>query len=704
MFCTKCGAELPDGVKFCTSCGAQVSYASAPAPAAPAQPVQPVQPAPAAAPRADARQQPQQPPQPQANNWQQPQQPQPNAWQQPRQPQPNAWQQPQQPQPQQPPQWQQIQQQWQAHQQAQQQTRQQPPQQPPQWPQQPQQQWQQPPTRGVDPQPPKKKGKGGLIAAVIAVVLALVVGVGGFVWPGFFRKNKGSSGGVPTALAEKFSTPEDYYQAVERNHTAELAGHVSSAYDSIFLSNASSDDISVSGTLTIEPGSKLRELLLDLVGEQLDQLNPGDDLTWLQSVSLTYDVSRKDDLSMLNAGVQINGTDLAHVKSVIQVEDGVLCLSVPELSDKYLKTTLENLNLDTSGLPAVLGGLSPEDAEKLGPIVDALPDAATVEKLLNKYLSEAIELIEDVQKERGTLTAEDVSEEYTVLTTTITPETMVKIVEKLGPELKEDKEIRNIILGVAGAAGQEGEAKYSEFVDGIDDLLNDTSKITENMKDDMVTTLYVDKSGDVHGRVIDLGSQKLEMLMPESNGQFGLTLRAEKDGEETLLLSGSGKRSGDKLTGILNLSVRGEYYAELSLEGFDAEKAKDGYLVGGVSIRPTASLWDKVTNPSGGESSLPEAVKSLLDSLVIRLDLNTTRDKAAVTLTLNAGNDKLISIAVNGVKSAAKSISPVDGVEPNEWAGDITLDKLEKVVASIERAGVPTAYTDLLDAALDNAF
>ena len=55
-------------------------------------------------------------------------------------------------------------------------------------------------------------------------------------------------------------------------------------------------------------------------------------------------------------------------------------------------------------------------------------------------------------------------------------------------------------------------------------------------------------------------------------------------------------------------------------------------------------------------------------------------------------------------RKAAKKISAVEGVEPSDWAGDVTLDKLEKVVASIEKAGVPEAYTDLLDQALDNAF
>ena len=93
----------------------------------------------------------------------------------------------------------------------------------------------------------------------------------------------------------------------------------------------------------------------------------------------------------------------------------------------------------------MLGGFSLEDADKLDPVMDALPDAKTVNSLIGKYLKEAVDLAEDVEKSDETLTAEGVSADYTALVSTITPETMVKIVEKLGPELKEDKDIKKII-------------------------------------------------------------------------------------------------------------------------------------------------------------------------------------------------------------------------------------------------------------------
>lgn len=68
-FCTKCGAQVPDGSVFCTSCGAPVGAAPAPEqPAAQAAPQQAAAPAPAPAPQQQYQQQYQQPQYQQAVN------------------------------------------------------------------------------------------------------------------------------------------------------------------------------------------------------------------------------------------------------------------------------------------------------------------------------------------------------------------------------------------------------------------------------------------------------------------------------------------------------------------------------------------------------------------------------------------------------------------------------------------------------------
>ena len=338
-------------------------------------------------------------------------------------------------------------------------------------------------------------------------------------------------------------------------------------------------------------------------------------------------------------------------------------------------------------------------------ISKALPDAKTVEKILNKYLKEAIVLIEKAEKSEGTLSVGDVSADYTVLKATIDPDTAAKIVEKLAPELKADPDIKKIILDVAAAAGEDGEAKYKEFTDKLDEYISDPNKIKETVKRDIVSSVYLDKDSQVHGRVLDNGEKKIELLMPETDGNFGLLLRTTESGSEKLQLQGSGKRSGDKLTGDLDLAVEGEYYGVLALDGFDIEKAKDGYFIGGMDLRPSASVWSKLAESlaeSGRE--LPESVRSILETLVFHLDMNTGKDKADIKLTVSNGSAKFITVAADTEKSAAKALTPLTGVESSEWLGDITGEKLGKIVESLGKAGVPQAYTDLLNSLLEDTF
>ena len=124
-----------------------------------------------------------------------------------------------------------------------------------------------------------------------------------------------------------------------------------------------------------------------------------------------------------------------------------------------------------------------------------------------------------------------------------------------------------------------------------------------------------------------------------------------------------------------------------------------------MDLRPSASVWSKLAESlaeSGRE--LPESVRSILETLVFHLDMNTGKDKADIKLTVSNGSAKFITIAADTEKSAAKALTPLTGVESSEWLGDITGEKLGKIVESLGKAGVPQAYTDLLNSLLEDTF
>ena len=539
-------------------------------------------------------------------------------------------------------------------------------------------------------------------APVALIIIALVVVAAGVLAALNLDRIRGT-------FTRTFASPEQYYQSVEEDSVQELASTVSAVNENVFLDNATSEDQNVTGTVSLQIGDGARDLLVDLLGEYLDELNAGDDLSWAKTLTVTYGVNRKNDLGSLDAALRLNGTDILTLNGVLDIADGSVWLSIPELSSRYLETTLEDLDLEGItgsldfsggfGVSSLLSSVSPETAELLDPIMKALPDGETADRLISKYLNEAVDMIEDVEKDSGTLTAEGVSADYDTLTVTIDADTLQAIAEKLIPEIKADRDIKEIINDVADAAEEDGGDSYDKFCDSMDDLLDKVTEFTDSMTDDIVMTVYLDNAGDVHGRRVTYDETVIELLMPEKGSDFGLRINVEASGKP-LLITGKGKRSGDKLTGTLELEFDDEYYCDIDLDGFDTEKLKQGYLNGGITLSPTASLWSLLEE----QEILPESVVSLIEDFSFRLDLDTSKSKAQITLTVLSGRDMFLTLSLDGTVAAGKNVSSVSGVEPQEWTEDISLDQLERVVSSLDRAGVPEAYTDLIDQLLDSYF
>ena len=160
-YCAWCGKQIDDNDVFCGFCGKRADGSDAPAPQQPPQPAQPTPPTPPAA-------------------------PQPGAWRQPSQPPQGQWPQPPQAQP---------------------------------------PQWQAPPPAGTQHAAPGGGGsKKGLVIGVVAAALVVIVAVGGFVWPGFFKKDKsGGSESISkpgTEQSVKDETPKEPKATLAPKETA----------------------------------------------------------------------------------------------------------------------------------------------------------------------------------------------------------------------------------------------------------------------------------------------------------------------------------------------------------------------------------------------------------------------------------------------------------------------------------------------------
>ena len=634
MFCPHCGNSLPDGARFCINCGSQVK------PDAPAAVEQQVPP-----PQQAWQPQPQQTwdPQPQ-QNWQ-PQQPQQSWDPQPQQPQ-QSWD----PQPQQT---------WQTPQQS--------------WQPQPQQSWQsqqqarQEPyaAPSVQPVPVTPKSKKKLTAILISAGAILVVAalILAFFTPlsNFFRRT--------------VSSPESYYQYVEKRSSSKLSDDAGDYYEAFVPAQETLSGRSLDAELTLTLGDGLKQLLADSAQMDLD---------WFKDASVHVTSALGEDLGSANVDLSINGKQIINADGILDLEKLELLCRIPMFSSEYFRAPLEDVGYM---MPADLDELlESEEFNQYQKILDAMPKDDQVRKLIERYSGLITKQIETVEKGEQTIEVQGVSQKCTKLTATIDNETMLKIVKAVGEELLEDKDVEKIVVNMASALGEMsgeedadyGKEVYEEMLEKIRELLDEAENSEEEI-DNVESVVFVDNSGKVIGRVLQLQDNVLEYLRPEDGEKFGLRLNVISD-YASFTLTGDGLDRSGKIFGNFVLEYEGEELATIEIEDFDKDGLKDGELKGAFTVTPSASLLQS------GSVDIP------IPDLALRIEADCEEDKADLTISVLQKDNVYLTLAAKirlGHDDPSVKTAP-QALDMEEWSSSIDSENaMQELYDAFENAGVP---------------
>ncbi len=546
--------------------------------------------------------------------------------------------------------------------------------------QQPAQQpsYQQPPYQPPAPPPKKKKKHTGLIVLLIIILAAAAAG--------FLFRSK-----ISSFVLSNVAPAEKYYEHVEKNSIADFSANTAEAYDLLLLSNTNINNKTGEGSLEVQLGDAGRDLLMTALGSTLQQLNPDEDLKWLKSLGLSSGVVTQDDKSSLQLQLNLNSVGLVTLNLVADPANDKVCISIPQLKEGFLEMPLSQLDAmsDGGGITQIFGmmsGLAQMDSDKLAGALKSMPSKSVMEQLIQKYLNMLLECAEEVEKEKGELTVEGVSEDATILTLSADGETLAKALQNIFTEMKKDNDIKSIITGIAEARETDAAGAYKEFQDSLDEAMADLDEVKQSSGFDM--TVYTNAGGEIIGREIHGDGITISMKKPEQGDKFGLEIILGAEGS-ALTLKGDGKKSGDKLTGELDLEADGTFMGVVALDGFDEEKLKKGMLSGAIEIRPSDALLGSM-----GSDSL---LSSVLRDLAIRLEMDTGRDKGSCTLSILNGSGNLLKVSANMNAKAGGKVSSVTGEDMEKWSSGMDPQSfLSTLVDSLKKAGVPEAYTSLL--------
>lgn len=516
----------------------------------------------------------------------------------------------------------------------------------------------------LEPQKKKKSPVGKIIAVVAGVV---VVGVA--------CTCVVNASAINNFVKKSFSSPESYFQYVEGKQAKKTASTISGVYGN-YLEQYKAAENTASGEVTIELGAQTRAML---------EATTSMDMSFLENASITYESGFKENVMAMNLGLAISDNPVLSFDTLFDMNDGMAYFLFPELSEQYLATSLEDMS-----------GESFTSMGQISEIAEGMPDEDAIEDICYEYYTTAIACIDDVEKTNGTLEAGDISQNCTVLTATIDSESMQKIADTVLTKAKTDKNIESVIkdwVNTQNAMGtdvQDADTVYQEFVESVDEELASVGDIT--VDETIIMTVWVNNSGKVIGRSVSAGDSELKYAVPTKGRKVGFEASMTEDGEN-FAIEGSGKVSGNKLSGEYVIASNGTEYVNLEVKDYDVKKMKDGYLNGTFTASMTPAASTALTETSlVANYDLQFDCTASKDSSKVKISvLSLDQLVGAITITSNMGGTVDTTLpSADAVVSAEDEEAMVNWVTSVDWDG---------LVANLREAGLPSELVDQIEAA-----
>jgi len=430
--------------------------------------------------------------------------------------------------------------------------------------------------------------------------------------------------GVVAAAVYKKSNVSDaeYYQKIEIKNRDQQAEKLEGYFDSVY------------GGFTKESVNKKINMKLTL-SDSVKSLATlyGVNLSKLDNIEMDMAVKKEKNeySSIIKAGG--NGEGLVTLKSYYNPDTKDSYVQIPELSESYLHTSMEDL-----------------EGNKLYSLVDfekVIPAAEDLKKVYTRYTNLVIENAKNVEKaeKKAECEAEGVSCKADLYTVTMKGEEAVSLAGDILKQLKEDSEIKSFIKNIDEEAGGEYE---EELADAIEEL----EKEVDATDFSMVMEVMVGSGDKIIGRNITMKEDEEEVVIriayPRDGENFGLEAAVESQGKEIFHLHGKGTEKD----GIIN----GDFAVDAAIQENDdaLELTKNVLMV-------TVEDYD-VSNLKAGEVSgiITYSTEALAEfaNYSLRVEAEGNREESTGVVTILAGQETVAAIDVK-MESGAEVESAV---------------------------------------------
>lgn len=277
-------------------------------------------------------------------------------------------------------------------------------------------------------------------------------------------------------------------------------------------------------------------------------------LSAFKSIELSSDIkSNGNGLFSTTAKIGLNETDIVDADVIVDIENLSIYVAVPTISDKYIKYTVTQEQLD-SLKSQMESSMKSDDMQKM---TDAVGQASTMiekmsenmEDIIKTYSKIIVDGIKDVDiKENEEIEICDEKFNVTEMETKVTSKDVNKIAENILEEAKDDK----TIIDIAESAGV-NEDEYKKALESAIDSIKDNDSDSD---ESMTVTSWTDSKGNVLGHKFKIEDTEMGYAAIENNDNSYASIWLTADSSEfTANLTANGK---DKEEGKIVINYKSD--------------------------------------------------------------------------------------------------------------------------------------------------
>ena len=454
----------------------------------------------------------------------------------------------------------------------------------------------------------------------------------------------------------------------------------------------------VSSHTQMDVSLALSDSFVSSMGAALLPYAQPEDFAWMKNIGLNMDVNYTKELTKIVMALRLGNTEIASAEMIQDVAKQMVYLALPGISQQHIATNTEA----AQGAVTVnmLGGVTDYAA-----LVRALPTEAALNTLLTRYVSLALEYVQEPAITTETLSCGNISQDVTATTYTISNLEVLDMAEAVMKTAQTDVELEKMLDQLAVYYNAEGakaaaDGGYTwENVDihqalmgEIQYALQEIGELRlEQKKDNFLVLSVFSADGEDVGirikmnpnvtqeeiRIYSLSQQEKTALLVEVGDQF--------------CLSGTGTKREGLTSGNYVVSIQGTDMVYLDVQNVDTEALEKGNLQGTVSVRLSQQM---ITELFG-------RVPVFTTEHKLNIQLNTQSDSSAIECELYYGETYILGFAIRTKVLPAENIQcPKDFVEAENEADMMawvdSLD-LQKLLQNIRQAGVQEELVEALE-------